>query len=76
MVLQIQNTHFTGDNMKKICIAKVGNVVEGLINVLTLGFGKDLAGWVATKLGYESCGCEERRVWLNEFFGCPDGIKL
>lgn len=60
----------------KICIIKVGNVVDGIINIITLGFGKDLAGWIANKLGYASCGCEERRVWLNEFFGCSEGIKL
>lgn len=60
----------------KICLIKVGNVVEGLINVVTLGFGKDLAGWVANKLGYASCGCEERRIYLNKLFGCQEGIKL
>jgi len=60
----------------KICIIKVGNVVDGLINVVTLGFGKDLAGWVANKLGYTNCKCEERRIYLNELFGCPEGIKL
>ena len=60
----------------KICIIKIGNVVDGLINVVTLGFGKDIAGWVANKLGYASCGCEERRIYLNELFGCQEGIKL
>lgn len=60
----------------KICLIKVGNVVDGIINVITLGFGKDIAGWIALKLGYQSCGCEERRVFLNEFFGCKEGIKL
>lgn len=64
------------DSMKKICIIKVGNVLEGLISVLTLGWGKTLAGWIALKLGYQDCGCEERRVWLNEFFGCDERIKL
>jgi len=59
-----------------ICIIKVGNIVEGVINVVTFGWGKDLASYIANKLGYESCGCEERRIWLNEFFGCKEGIKL
>lgn len=62
--------------MKKICIIKVGNILDGLINVITLGRGKDIAGWIATKLGYASCGCEERRIYLNEIFGCTEGIKL
>lgn len=61
----------------KICIIKVGNVVEGLINVITLGFGKDIAGWVSMKFfNNPSCGCEERRIYLNELFGCEEGIKL
>jgi hypothetical protein len=62
--------------MKRICIVKVGNILDGVINVLTLGRGKDIAGWIALKLGYASCGCEERRIWLNEYFGCNEGIKL
>ena len=63
-------------DMKKICIIKVGNILDGLINVLTLGWGKSIASWIAFNLGYENCGCEERRIWLNEFFGCNEGIKL
>ncbi len=62
--------------MKPICIIKAGNVLEGLINVLTLGWGKDIAGYIALKLGYANCGCEERRLFLNKLFGCEDGIKL
>jgi hypothetical protein len=59
-----------------MCIIKLGNIVEGIINVITLGHGKDLAGWIANRLGYQSCGCEERRIWLNELFGCKERIKL
>lgn len=63
--------------MKKICIIKVGNVVEGLINVVTLGFGKDIAGWIAWRFfKTHDCKCESRRIYLNEFFGCTEGIKL
>jgi hypothetical protein len=58
------------------CIIKLGNIVDGLINVVTLGRGKDIAGWIALKLGYASCGCEERRIYLNELCGCKEGIKL
>lgn len=53
-----------------ICLIKVGNVVEGIISVITFGHGKDLAMWIANKLGYQDCGCERRRVYLNELFGC------
>jgi len=61
----------------KICVIKIGNIVDGLINVITLGWGKDLAGWIAFKLFHtHDCGCEARRIWLNEFFGCEEGVKL
>ena len=61
----------------KICIIKVGNVVDGIINVITLGFGKDLAGWIAIKyFNTADCGCERRRIYLNELFGCKESIKL
>jgi hypothetical protein len=37
----------------------------------------DIAGWIAIKLfNKQSCGCLERQIYLNELFGCPDGIKL
>ena len=41
-------------------------MLEGLISVITLGNGKEIASWIATKLGYESCGCEERKEYLNK----------
>jgi hypothetical protein len=59
-----------------MCIIKLGNIVDGLINVFTLGWGKDIAGWIALKLGYQDCGCEARRIYLNELCGCKEGIKL
>ena len=59
-----------------MCIIKLGNIVDGLINVISLGHGKDLAGWIANRLGYADCGCEARRIWLNELCGCKEGIKL
>jgi hypothetical protein len=60
----------------KICIIKVGNIIEGLIELVTLGWGKDIAGWIALKLGYADCGCEARKQWLNNLFGCDERIKL
>jgi len=59
-----------------MCIIKLGNIVDGLINIISLGHGKDLAGWIANRLGYADCGCEARRIWLNELCGCKEGIKL
>ena len=63
--------------MGKICIIKVGNFIDGLINVITLGRGKDVAGWIAIKFfNTPDCGCERRRVKWNAIFGCEEGIKL
>jgi hypothetical protein len=46
---------------------KLGDWVEALIHTITLGFGKRLSEWIAVDvLGYESCGCCERREWLNK----------
>lgn len=60
-----------------ICVIKLGNLVEGLIEVVTLGRGKDIATWVARKLGYKDCGCDRRRDYLNGIVGCkPKPIKL
>jgi hypothetical protein len=60
-----------------MCIIKLGNIVEGLINVVTFGWGKDLATKIAHKLGYEDCGCEKRRIFLNRILGCKEKqIKL
>jgi hypothetical protein len=59
-----------------MCIWKFGTWLEGLINVLTLGRGKDLAGWIASKLGYTDCGCDRRREYLDSLFRCHSGIKL
>ncbi len=60
-----------------MCIIKVGNIVAAIIDIIFLGRGKDIAGWIAIKIfNKKSCGCLERQSALNAFFGCPDGIKL
>lgn len=62
-----------------MCIIKLGNYVEALIHVLTLGFGKRISTWIAVDiLGYQSCGCEERRIWLNKLTckNYKDGIQI
>ena len=61
---------------------KLGDYVEALIHVITLGFGKRLSEWIAIDvLGYKSCGCCERQEWLNRltdksYDGQCNGIKL
>ena len=44
---------------------RLGDKLEYIINIITLGKGKDIAQWIATKLGYEDCGCDDRKNWLN-----------
>lgn len=45
---------------------KLGDYTEALIHVVTLGFGKRFSEWIAVDiLGFKSCGCCERREWLN-----------
>ena len=44
---------------------RIGDKLEHIINIITFGKGKYLAQWFATKLGYEDCGCDNRKNWLN-----------
>jgi hypothetical protein len=44
---------------------KLGDWVEALIYVITFGFGERIALFVATLFGKTSCGCCERKQWLN-----------
>jgi len=61
---------------------KIGDYVEALIHVVTLGFGGSIATYIAVDiLGYESCGCCERKQWLNRltnksYDGMCGSIKL
>ena len=49
--------------MKRI---KLGDWVEAFIHTFTLGFAKRISTWIAVDLmGYSSCGCCERREFLN-----------
>ena len=61
---------------------KLGDWVEFLIDFLTLGYGKRISEWIAIDvLGYQSCGCCQRKEWLNkltnpEYDGECNQIKL
>lgn len=49
--------------MKRI---KIGDWVEALIYTITFGYGARVSEWIAIDvLGYQSCGCCERKQWLN-----------
>ena len=45
---------------------KLGDFVEKVINIITLGTGKKIAMWVAKLRGEEDCGCDARKDYLNE----------
>ena len=44
---------------------KLGDWVEALIHVITFGFGERIALGIAKLFGKNSCGCCERKQWLN-----------
>ena len=54
----------------------VGDLIQKMIQILSLGTGKKLAMWIANKLGFEDCGCSKRQQYLNDLFKCNRGIKL
>lgn len=60
----------------------LGTILEVVINIITLGWGKYISTWIAVDLmGFESCGCCERKEWLNrltdkEYNGHCKDIKL
>ena len=62
-----------------MCWIKIGDWVEALIHTFTLGSGKRISTFIAVDLlGYKTCGCEERRIWLNKLT-CKennDGTKI
>lgn len=46
----------------------LGDMLHYIIYFLTFGQGKRIATFIAKKMGYESCNCDGRRVWLNNLF--------
>ena len=44
----------------------LGTLLEKIINVITLGYGKRMATWVAKKLGKDDCGCTDRKNKLDD----------
>lgn len=51
--------------MRILCWIKLGTMVHAITELITLGNAYAVAGYIANKLGYESCGCEEREIMLN-----------
>ena len=45
----------------------LGSLLAFLINILTAGYGKDIAMWIAERRGMTDCGCDEREALLNKY---------
>ena len=52
---------------------KLGDKLEAGALQISFGKGKAIATWIANKLGYEDCGCEKRKNYLNGI--TRDGTK-
>jgi len=66
-------------NIKKLCVFPLGSWLESLIDVITFGWGKSLAGWIAwTFFRKTDCGCQSRKEYLDKLFNCENHgqIKL
>jgi len=60
---------------------KIGDWVEAAIHTFTLGYGTRIALGIAKLFGKQSCGCCERKQWLNRltnpmYDGECNGINL
>jgi hypothetical protein len=69
--------------MKKLLSKiQIGSYTEFIINLITFGKGEFLALFIAKRFfGKDSCGCCERKQWLNRltnptYDGKCNGIKL
>lgn len=48
---------------------RLGDKLEFLIKILTLGQGNKIATFIAVKIfKKENCGCSKRKDWLNNLF--------
>ena len=46
----------------------LGDLIEKIIRIITLGYGKKIAKKIAKAFGYKDCGCDKRKAWLNKQF--------
>jgi hypothetical protein len=54
--------------MKNSDTMGVGDIVEAIIKIVTLGQGKRIATAIARLFGFKSFNCDIRRIWLNNLF--------
>lgn len=72
------NTFFIWVGVVIITYVGLGTSIAFLIDILTAGYGKDIAMWVAMKRGYTNCGCDERKTLLDKYtkINLFENIKL
>jgi len=72
------NTFFVCVAILLITYIGLGSLLAFLIDILTAGYGKDIAMWVAMKRGYTNCGCDERKALLDKYtkINLYENIKL
>lgn len=47
----------------------LGDIVENMINIITIGKGHQIADFIAIKVfRREGCNCEKRKTFLNNLF--------
>ena len=47
---------------------RLGDIVETIISIVTMGQGKKISTYIAKMFGYKDCGCDRRRIYLNNLF--------
>jgi hypothetical protein len=59
------------------CIFPFGSWLESVINVITFGWGSEIASWIAwTLFKNPDCGCTRRKIYLDQLFNCGDKGKI
>ena len=56
---------------------EIWNMVRGFNQCIYIRPWKTIGGWIAwTFFKNPDCGCERRKDYLDNLFGCRNGIKL
>jgi hypothetical protein len=53
---------------------RLGDIIHYFLLIISLGQSKKISTYVANKLGFEDCGCDKRRQYLNNLF-LPENKK-
>ncbi len=72
------NTFFMWVVVLLVTYIGFGTLLAFVIDILTAGYGKDIAMWVAMKRGLTDCGCDRRKALLDKYtkINLYENIKL